>query len=265
MEKYGFVYIWYDRKRKMYYIGCHWGTEDDGYICSSNRMRDAYRRRPHDFKRRIIQIIRSNRMELLSEEYKWLSLIDDKELGKRYYNHSKMHFGHWSSLPDRENIIEKIKKNANKVGRIKTPEEREKLSKSLTGRTRSIESRKKQSQFWKGKLQPKYLIDKRATSNRGKSKPKVECPKCGKIGGINAMKLHHFDNCGIKRVIIVTDEMRYRLRNKYEVTHPDGKIETVTGLVEFSKAHGINPSNLCQVAKGKKKQTKGYTCRKIED
>ena len=35
MEKYGFVYIWFDRKHKRYYIGCHWGHEDDGYVCSS--------------------------------------------------------------------------------------------------------------------------------------------------------------------------------------------------------------------------------------
>ena len=54
MEKYGFVYIWRDRKHKMFYIGCHWGTEDDGYVCSSNRMRNAYNRRPNDFKRKII-------------------------------------------------------------------------------------------------------------------------------------------------------------------------------------------------------------------
>ena len=33
MEKYGFVYLWYDRKRKMFYIGSHWTTETDGYIC----------------------------------------------------------------------------------------------------------------------------------------------------------------------------------------------------------------------------------------
>ena len=81
----GFIYIWYDRKRNMYYIGCHWGTEDDGYICSNNRMRDAYRRRPNDFKRRIIQngITREN---LLEEEYKWLQLIPDNQLGKKYYN-----------------------------------------------------------------------------------------------------------------------------------------------------------------------------------
>ena len=39
MEKYGFVYIWYDRKHKRYYIGCRWGTENDGYICSSSWMK----------------------------------------------------------------------------------------------------------------------------------------------------------------------------------------------------------------------------------
>ena len=55
MEKYGFVYIWFDKKHKMYYIGCHWGTETDGYICSSNRMKNAYRRRPKDFKRKILE------------------------------------------------------------------------------------------------------------------------------------------------------------------------------------------------------------------
>ena len=44
MEKYGFVYIWYDRKHKRYYIGSHWGSEDDGYICSSTHMNHAFNR-----------------------------------------------------------------------------------------------------------------------------------------------------------------------------------------------------------------------------
>ena len=73
MEKYGFVYIWRDKKRKMYYIGSHWGTEDDGYICSSDRMRKAYRRRPDDFKRRVISRIDTNREELLDEEHRLLA------------------------------------------------------------------------------------------------------------------------------------------------------------------------------------------------
>jgi hypothetical protein len=94
--KEGFVYIWLDRKRKMYYVGCHWGNIDDGYICSSNRMRDAYRRRPHSFKRRILKryIVRD---KLLEEEYKWLKLIPNEKLGKKYYNLSNRHFGHWSA------------------------------------------------------------------------------------------------------------------------------------------------------------------------
>lgn len=95
MEKYGFVYVWRDKKRNRYYIGCHWGREDDGYICSSKWMRDAYRYRPEDFKRRVTARVYSNRNDLLVEEHRWLSMIKDEEIGKRYYNATKHHNGHW--------------------------------------------------------------------------------------------------------------------------------------------------------------------------
>jgi hypothetical protein len=55
MEKYGFVYIWFDRKHKRFYIGCHWGKENDGYVCSSPWMKQAYKHRPQDFKRKILK------------------------------------------------------------------------------------------------------------------------------------------------------------------------------------------------------------------
>ena len=86
MEKYGFVYIWYDKFRKMYYVGSHWGTAEDGYVCSSNRMRDAYRRRPQDFKRKIIAKVTTSKADLLKKEYEYLSLIEEFELGQKYYN-----------------------------------------------------------------------------------------------------------------------------------------------------------------------------------
>jgi len=106
MEKYGFVYIWHDVKRKMYYIGCHWGTEDDGYICSSNRMRSAYRRRPKDFKRRILTLIYTSRYDMFNEENKWLSMISDDMLGKKYYN-LRNNTMHWSSNSDKYTSIRK--------------------------------------------------------------------------------------------------------------------------------------------------------------
>ena len=36
---------------------------------------------------------------------------------------------------------------------------------------------------------------KRSKKLNGYQHKKVECPKCGKIGGITAMKRHHFDKC----------------------------------------------------------------------
>ena len=95
--KYGFVYIWFDRKHKRYYIGCHWGTVDDGYICSSNWMRDAYKRRPNDFKRRILVTNIQCRNQLLLEEHKWLLMIKEEEIGNRYYNLRKHLWGHWTT------------------------------------------------------------------------------------------------------------------------------------------------------------------------
>lgn len=106
MEKHGFVYIWYDRKRKMYYVGCHWGTEDDGYICSSTRMMKAFNVRPEDFKRRIVKK-GIQRKDLLTEEYRWLAMIRDDELNDRYYNTQNHHFNHWINNPNTDDIKQK--------------------------------------------------------------------------------------------------------------------------------------------------------------
>jgi hypothetical protein len=215
MEKYGFIYIWYDRKRKMYYIGCHWGTEDDGYICSSNRMRDAYRRRPHDFKRRIIQK-NIGRDILLEEEYKWLSLISENELGKKYYNLSNRHFGHWSNnLEQKISISEKISKK--QIGRKLTEEWKNNISKANKGNLSCLhgwskESREKIRKSLSGKKQPIELVKKRSESIKSKQhKRKLGiCYKCGKESPINTLSRYHNENCGKK--IIISEKTREKMR-----------------------------------------------------
>lgn len=168
----GFIYIWRDRKRNRYYIGSHWGSESDGYICSSNWMRDAYRRRPLDFKRRIIETVDS-RQELLEAEQRWLNLVQDSEVGKRYYNLNK-HVFQWRRYTDvppnrgtkyvmsdehksaisasrkgkPSNFKGKPSGRKGKVGVI-TLEQRKKISSALRGRTRgpmSEETKKKISE-----------------------------------------------------------------------------------------------------------------------
>lgn len=90
IDKYGFVYIWRDRKHARYYVGCHWGTIDDGYICSSSWMNSSYKKRPEDFKRRILEK-NLTRPEMYEVEKKWLSLLKSEEMKPknpypRYYN-----------------------------------------------------------------------------------------------------------------------------------------------------------------------------------
>ena len=49
----------------------------------------------------------------------------------------------------------------------------------------------------------------------------------------------------------------------YEVIKPNGEVLIVKGLNEFCNNEGIDASNMCNVAKGKFKQHKGYKCRLI--
>lgn len=199
MEKYGFVYIWFDKKHKRYYIGSHWGTETDGYKCSSNWMRDAYKRRPHDFKRRIIKKV-FDRKQLLIEEYKYLSFIKDEELGKKYYNLINHLNGHWTT--DGEKILtvgEKIslshKKHENwghwSIGKTRSEETKQKLreaNKKQFEDNDQIEMRRQKSlELWTdptyrqtqinikvGKKQSEEQIEKRINSlkQRWKKTPK---------------------------------------------------------------------------------------------
>lgn len=190
--KYGFVYIWYDRKHKRYYIGSHWGSEDDGYICSSRWMRKAYRRRPQDFKRRIISRVIKGRGDLLQEEYKWLQLISDDEIGKKYYNLTKHLNGHWVTDEEKRLIInEKISK-ANKgkpspnKGKTLSEETKKKVSEgtkrgmaSLDMSYRSnIDYRSKISENCK-RLQQEGKIGMSGKSHSAKTKEKMSAAQSG--------------------------------------------------------------------------------------
>jgi hypothetical protein len=185
MEKYGFVYIWFDKKHKRFYIGSHWGTEDDGYVCSSRWMRKSYKRRSDDFKRRIVSKIDSSRTKLLEKEYQWLQLIDDSQLGKRYYNLTKHQNGHWStnsekvlSVGQKISVAKKGCKSWNK-GKSMPEETKQKLRLANKKQFEDPEQRlirvKKSKEWWSdptyresqskakiGKPQSKETIEKRA-------------------------------------------------------------------------------------------------------
>jgi len=139
-QKYGFIYIWRDRKHKRYYIGSHWGRVEDGYICSSRIMRNSYNRRKEDFTRRVISYIFTDRKDLLIEEERWLSMVDpDKTMTKnntnksrsnvRYYNVKLGTQNHWwSDIEKRLTTGEKISKSKTGKSNPCSPEKAKSIS-----------------------------------------------------------------------------------------------------------------------------------------
>lgn len=93
-ENNSFIYIWFNKVKKMFYIGKHYGAVDDGYVCSSKMMLIDYNRNPEHFKRRVLEFVdEKDGSQSLDAESKWLSLIPDEQLGKKYYNLKNKNFG----------------------------------------------------------------------------------------------------------------------------------------------------------------------------
>lgn len=160
MKKYGFVYIWYDRKHKRYYIGMHWGTENDGYICSSRWMRKAYKRRPEDFRRRILERVYSKRIDLYNRELYWLSLIKDSELKIRYYNISKNVNDAWIDENKNISIKERISQKTKEA--MQRPEVRENYLEGIKNRPLpTVETLKKRSQSMIKTMADKFPVENR--------------------------------------------------------------------------------------------------------
>lgn len=158
-DKYGFVYIWYDRKHKRFYIGCHWGREDDGYVCSSPWMKRAYVKRPKDFKRRILKTNIFDRVALYEEEQKWLNLIKKEEIKPindkpRYYNLNLIQSNLWHKHPEQVKSIGQKISEAKLSKKLKlgprSEEVKRKISEGNSGKVRTLEQRRKNSEAKKG-------------------------------------------------------------------------------------------------------------------
>lgn len=215
--KTGFVYIWFDRKHKRYYIGSHWGNDNDGYVCSSRWMRNAYRRRPNDFKRRILTRVASNRGDLLAEEYKWLQMIKPDQLGKKYYNITNYLNGHWTT-DDEKALSVKEKLSLAQKRNFEDPEYRARFMKTreqLPPQTKETREKRRQSMLGKNVGRPKtekyyesreHLKGKPITEDhkqrikeagvfKSLNKTKVKCSYCDAIGNPGNIARYHNERC----------------------------------------------------------------------
>lgn len=141
----GYIYLWYDTKAKLFYLGGHKGKIEDSYICSNKMMLRAYNKRPSTFKFKILQYVYGDNKELRLIEQRWLNMIKDEQLywtpniynkTVKYYNQKKHASGGngsankgnsncgghnrklWTIItPDGTNIVtDKLEQTAKKLG-----------------------------------------------------------------------------------------------------------------------------------------------------
>jgi hypothetical protein len=260
-EKYGFIYIWFDKKNTRFYIGSHWGHENDGYICSSRMMRQAYNRRPEDFKRRIISRIYSNREDLLLEEERWLKMIDpnkttprnttvDSRQSVRYYN---INLGTqsrwWSSDSNRMTIGQKI--SAVKSGKKTGPCSPEK-AKAISEAKKASFVRKQEILGYK--MSPEHIAKMAATKTGKPQSPESNAKrsatiqsliasgiKLGTQGPLSNETKRKIGNAhrGMKRTKETCKNIAQSVSKAYIIKYTDGSQETVIGLKAYASERGL--------------------------
>lgn len=151
MQKYGFIYLWFDKKHKKFYVGRHWGTETDGYVCSSNNMRMNFKNRPDDFKRRVVKRIYTTQEDLVLEEQRWLDMLCPDECGKKYYNKSlKATTPSTRGYKHTQETIEKIRKG--NIGKVVSEEAKDKIREAIRKQFENEEQREsrrlKSNELW---------------------------------------------------------------------------------------------------------------------
>lgn len=159
----GFVYIWFDRKHRMYYIGSHKGKQEDNYICSNRRMKYAYKKRQNDFKRRVVY----EGINFREIEQSLLDKIQIQEFGTRYYNLKGLAFGGNGGANKGQKRTEEFKQRISVIKKMQgiritvSPEGIERIRQSKLGVPRS--------EATKAKLRAAFLGKK-----RGPYKPRVK-------------------------------------------------------------------------------------------
>ena len=86
-------------------------------------------------------------------------------------------------------------KNHHMYGKHLSEETKIKISQSNKGIKHTEEAKQKISIGNSGLKRSKETLKKMSEWQKGKSKPKLTCPHCGKIGGNSNMTRYHFNNC----------------------------------------------------------------------
>jgi hypothetical protein len=265
-KKYGFVYIWFDRKHKRYYVGCHWGFVDDGYICSSPWMKKTYKNRPQDFKRRILKNNIHSKNEMYDEEMRWLKMIKISEIKPsnefpRYYNLNIKNNETWHKYDDSiKNVGQKISisKKGKKTGAC-SPEKAAAISIAKKQKNRKFTEEHKEK-LRQAKIGMKYSDErKQEISDRVKNEWATgkRIPRGIPLSDEHKSKISTSQK-GKKISPEQIETMRKSNSKKYIILFQNGNQKTIFNLKQYSKDNNIPYVSLYKASQNKTKLPKYF-------
>ncbi len=88
-----FIYIWIDCKFDKFYIGSHFGSENDGYLFGGLDIKTEYYMRPMDFHREILSyhtVLNTSEIREIEKEYLIYHNVESNDL---FYNRTNESYG----------------------------------------------------------------------------------------------------------------------------------------------------------------------------
>lgn len=149
-----YVYKWIHKPTMMWYVGSRTAKNshlNDGYLCSSKIVKPLIQKNPQDWEKQIIELGDAQSMRLLETEI--LTSVDAKNDPRSFNKHNQD--ANFICTGHSEETIKKLKANhpfrgkkrpdhAKKLqGRVKTEQEKRKLSQSLKGREFTSDAKQK--------------------------------------------------------------------------------------------------------------------------
>lgn len=190
-----FVYKWTHIPSLMFYIGFHKGSPDDGYICSSRKVKPMILANPVDWKREIVAFGSKEEMyELETTILRTFDLARDRRCFNKHNNERR--FFHCQPHSEETKAKLSLAQKGKKRGPM-SDEARAKMSASSKGKPKSEQHRMSMSLSRKGKKKEKPRSKEHAEklSNANKSLPKKPCIYCGRFFIKSNMTRWHGENC----------------------------------------------------------------------
>lgn len=198
-------------------------------------------------------LIRLNARDPFGPDSKWLNRTTNKSI---YY----------AEPYERSDELKEYLRTKAKT-RMVSEETRKKLSESGKGRKHSEGTKRKIGEGNKGKVMSPESIAKGIAARRN-IKPywlgKRRSPETNEKVSKHRAGKSYFDLYDNDTALLLKEKRREQMSKNWLITHPSGVVEQISNLKDFSSKNGLNHARMTDVANGRQRTHRGFSCKRLE-